>query len=145
MAQELVETLKEKLGDKVKSIVEHPERRIFITIDPQDLIESTKIIVENMKGRFLIISGVDVPDGIEIVYHYSLDSGGEIVNLKAKISKSSPEIDSVSPIIRGAQWIEREVSDLLGVKFRGHPDMRRLIVSDDWPEGTYPLRRDYKG
>ena len=41
-------------------------------------------------------------------------------------------------------WIEREISELLGIKFKNHPDMRRLLLSDEWPEGVYPLRRDYQ-
>jgi len=100
--RELLEALEGKLGGKIKSIVEHPERRIFITIDPGDLIESTRTMFEDMKGRLLIISGVDVPDGIEMLYHYSFDRGGEIVTLKVRIPKPSPEIDSISPIIPGA-------------------------------------------
>ena len=48
----------------------------------------------------------------------------------------------ITPLIPGAEWIEREMHDILGITFRNHPNMRRLILSDDWPEGVYPLRKD---
>ena len=64
------------------------------------------------------------------------------MTVRASAAKPTPEIDSVATITEGANWIEREIHDLLGVNFRGHPDMRRLILADDWPEGFYPLRRD---
>jgi formate hydrogenlyase subunit 5 len=43
-----------------------------------------------------------------------------------------------------AEWIEREIQDLLGIRFDGHPNPKRLILADDWPEGVYPLRKDFK-
>ena len=56
----------------------------------------------------------------------------------------NPEIDSLAPLFEAANWVEREIHELLGINFRGHPDMRRLLLSDDWPQGVYPLRQDYQ-
>jgi NADH:ubiquinone oxidoreductase subunit C len=47
-------------------------------------------------------------------------------------------------VMYAAEWIEREMWELLGIRFRNHPDLRHLLLSDDWPEGKYPLRRDYR-
>jgi hypothetical protein len=52
-------------------------------------------------------------------------------------------VDSITPIIPGANWAERETQDLLGIKFNGHVDPRRLALPDDWPEHLHPLRRDF--
>jgi Ni,Fe-hydrogenase III component G len=47
-------------------------------------------------------------------------------------------------MIPGAEWIEREIHDILGIEIKHHPNMRRLVLADDWPEGVYPLRKDLK-
>jgi len=49
-----------------------------------------------------------------------------------------------SPYFEAANWVEREINELLGISFTGHPDMRKLLLPDDWPEGVYPLRADYE-
>ena len=66
------------------------------------------------------------------------------VSLRVVLPKDKPEIASLAPVLEGANWIEREITEMLGIHFIGHPDMRRLLLPEDWPEGVYPLRRDYK-
>ena len=56
-----------------------------------------------------------------------------------------PQLESIAEMCPAAEWIEREIWELLGICFRNHPDMRHLLLSEDWPEGSYPLRRDYEG
>ncbi len=58
--------------------------------------------------------------------------------------KKNPQIDSITPIIQGAEWIEREMWELLGINFVGHPNLVHLLLMDDWPEGKFPLRHDHK-
>ena len=67
-----------------------------------------------------------------------------MISLRVKLQKPKLEIDSLSPIFEGSSWIEREIHEILGINFRGHKDLRKLLLPDDWPEGVYPLRRDYK-
>jgi NADH-quinone oxidoreductase subunit C len=63
------------------------------------------------------------------------------VRLRVKLSGDDPVVDSLVPVWPGANWLEREIFDLFGIQFTGHPDLRRILLPDDW-EG-YPLRRDY--
>ena len=63
---------------------------------------------------------------------------------RSQLDRDNPEIDSLAQVFHGANWIEREMHELLGIKFRGHPNLKRLLLSDQWPEGVYPLRQDYK-
>ena len=67
-----------------------------------------------------------------------------MVVIKTKMPRENPEVESIAAICPAAEWIEREMWELLGITFKNHPDMRHLLLTDDWPEGKYPLRRDYK-
>jgi NADH-quinone oxidoreductase subunit C len=77
----------------------------------------------------------------EVVYHLHSIERNERLRLKCRLAGSEPEIESVTSVWRGASWYEREVFDLFGVRFIGHPDLRRIMMPDDW-EG-HPLRKDY--
>jgi NADH-quinone oxidoreductase subunit C len=77
----------------------------------------------------------------EIVYHLHSIERNERLRLKCRLSGADPAIDSVTPVWRGANWYEREVFDLFGIRFLNHPDLRRILLPDDW-EG-HPLRKDY--
>jgi NADH-quinone oxidoreductase subunit C len=77
----------------------------------------------------------------EIVYHLHSVERNQRLRLKCRLPGADPAIDSVTGVWRGANWYEREVFDLFGVRFLNHPDLRRILLPDDW-EG-HPLRRDY--
>jgi NADH-quinone oxidoreductase subunit C len=77
----------------------------------------------------------------EIVYHLHSIERNLRLRLKALLPGTDPVIESVTGVWRGAGWYEREVFDLFGVRFLNHPDLRRILMPDDW-EG-YPLRKDY--
>jgi Ni,Fe-hydrogenase III component G len=142
---ELARELKAKLGDKVLALVQPRPRRIFFTVKPEDVPAVVRVLWdEGRRSRFATVTGVDVPEGIELLYHFAFDSRLMVVTVKTKVPKPFPEIESITPMIIGAEWIEREIYDILGVKFRNHPNPKRLLLSDDWPEGVYPLRKDFK-
>lgn len=77
----------------------------------------------------------------EVIYHLHSIRRNERLRLKCKVEGSKPEIDSVYYVWNCADWYEREVFDMFGVFFKGHPNMIRILMPDDW-EG-YPLRKDY--
>ena len=77
----------------------------------------------------------------EVVYHLHAIEHNSRVRLKCRVRGEDPVIDSVTGVWRSADWYEREVFDLFGIRFLGHPDLRRILMPDDW-EG-YPLRKDY--
>jgi NADH-quinone oxidoreductase subunit C len=78
---------------------------------------------------------------IEVVYHLLSIPNRERVRLKVRLDGGSPSLDSVTPVWPAANYFEREVFDLFGVRFAGHPYLRRLLMPEDW-EG-HPLRKDY--
>jgi NADH-quinone oxidoreductase subunit C len=63
------------------------------------------------------------------------------LRIRVKLSVSDPVVDSLVPVWKGANWLEREIFDMFGIQFTGHPDLRRILLPDDW-EG-HPLRKDY--
>jgi NADH/F420H2 dehydrogenase subunit C len=85
---------------------------------------------------------VDWKTWFTMVYHLSSTIHRHTVVIKAKLDRTDARIDTVCDIWRTAEFHEREVYDLFGVSFTGHPDLRRLILTDEW-EG-YPLRKDYE-
>ncbi|MFN3841278.1 MAG: NADH-quinone oxidoreductase subunit C [Cyclobacteriaceae bacterium] len=88
------------------------------------------------------LTGVDWPQHMEVVYHLKSTTLNHMVVIKSKINtRENPQTDTVCNIWRTAEFHEREVYDLFGIVFNDHPDLRRLLLTDDWV--GYPLRKDY--
>lgn len=137
--------IKERLTDRIINWYEHSPRRIYISIKPQDLKEVATFLFKDLGLRFSIASGQDTPQGLEILYHFSFDKMGEIYSLRVLIEdKKHPEIDSLATLFPAAEWIEREMWELLGINFIGHPNLKHLLLIDEWPEGKYPLRHEHE-
>ncbi len=141
--EELVTALENRLEGLADKFFRRNEKRLYIDVPPEHTLEANRIVFEEFSGRLATATGVDTRDRIEVLYHYCLDPQNIIVTLRTWAEKPEPEVDSIAQIFPGANFIEREMYDLLGIKFRDHPDPRRLLLSDDWPEGVFPLRRDY--
>ncbi|MBD3920773.1 NADH-quinone oxidoreductase subunit C [Paenibacillus sp. PR3] len=88
------------------------------------------------------VSGVDYETHMEVVYYMVNMTSGQRYALKARADRSNPALDSVTPVWETANWNEREIYDLLGIHFHGHPDLRRIMMPDDWI--GHPLRKDYE-
>jgi Ni,Fe-hydrogenase III component G len=143
MAMSLSDRIREKLGAAALEIDAPLANRLYVYVPAEKIVPAVRGLYEELGARFNTLTGIESRGGFELLYHFSFDSEGTVVTLKTKLPTAFPEIDSIATVLSGALWIEREVHDLLGVAFRGHPDMRRLILSDDWPEGIHPLRRKY--
>ena len=133
--------IRERLGDKILSWEEVSRRRVYFAVKKEDIFETVKFLFKELGLRFSTASGIDTPQGIEILYHFSFDEQGEIYSVRVIIEdKKHPEVDAITPIFPGAEWVEREIWEMLGVNFKGHPNLKRLLLADDWPQGDYPLR-----
>ena len=94
--------------------------------------------------RLCAVTAVDwypMEPRFEVVYHLHSIRNNRRLRLKGRLGGEEPEIDSLTSLWPGANWYEREVYDLFGIRFRGHPRMERLMLPEDW-EG-HPLRKDY--
>ena len=135
--------LKEKFQEKFKALfLEYTElrKRIYATIPAERLREVAGFVFHDLGARFIIASGFDSGKSIEILYHFSFDSTGEVVSLRVLLDRNKPEVDSLVPVFRVSFWIEREIWEFLGVNFLGHPKMEKFLLADDWPEKDYPYR-----
>jgi NADH:ubiquinone oxidoreductase subunit C len=134
---EVLRKIEERFGSKVLKIYRHSEKRSYVDIYPKDIVEVARFL-------FNIANGVDTFDGIEIIYHFSLDKAGFVISVRALIAdKTDPRIDTITTVTRSAWWIEREIHELFGVEFDGNSDLRPLLLPEDWPKGVYPLRKDF--
>lgn len=141
-------------GEKVASLVRERleaqniavprDRRVVAEISPSKLVESIGALKENGMSNIGAITGLDLGDRFEIIYHLYNDVG-VLLNLKTYISREDPRIPTVTGIFPGVFLYERELMDLFGILVEGIPEGRRYPLPDDWPDGEYPLRKDWKG
>jgi NADH-quinone oxidoreductase subunit C len=128
----------------VSEVIEfHGETTIVV---PRELLRVTaEYCRTDLQFNFLSdVTSVDrfpIEPRFEMNYHLVSIPNKVKVRLRTRVSGADPVVDSVVPVWPGAGWLEREVFDLMGIRFNGHPDLRRILLPDDW-EG-YPLRRDY--
>lgn len=140
--QAIIENIKVRSGKDFLDFNDKSRNRVYFTINKGILLQLVKYLFNDVKARFSTASGVDTRSAVEILYHFSIDEIGLIVTLRVILDKSNLEIDSLTPIMKCAEWIEMEIHEMLGVNFKGHPNLKHLLLKDDWPEGNYPLRRD---
>jgi NADH-quinone oxidoreductase subunit C len=112
------------------------------TLDPARLLEVARFLRDELGFNVPVLAtGIDWQDRIEVVWHVLRMETGELLALKVALDRDEPRVASLTPVWRGMDWHEREAFDLLGVLFDDHPDLRRILLPDDW-EG-FPLRKDY--
>ena len=137
-------SIQNKFGSTLVDVFQKNERRVYITVDKKDVPAICRFMFESLGGRLAIATAIDARSGMEILYHFMFPKDYQLITVKTKVKKSSMEIESIAPFLEAANWIEREMHDILGLNFTNHPDPRRILMADDWPEGDYPLRRDFK-
>jgi NADH:ubiquinone oxidoreductase subunit C len=137
--------IKEGLGARISFWEERSPRRVYFTVKKDDIFEVSKFLFKELGLRFATASGVDTPGALEIIYHFSDDASGAVYSVRVILSdRLHPEVDSLTPIFSGAEWIEREIWEMLGINFKNHPNLKRLLLAEDWPQGKYPLRQDHE-
>lgn len=145
MKEDILPSVKEKLAGKLSNFVQPSFRRIYTQAESKDIVTIAKTLFWDLRLRFAIATAAQVEDGFEILYHFSFDKTGQMITVRVLLKdKEHPQIDSITSTFKAAEWIEREMHEILGIHFRNHPNLTHLLLVDDWPEGEYPLRKDYK-
>lgn len=116
----------------------------YVVLEPASALDAMRIIRDDaqLDGKFLVqMCSVDMISRIDVVYHFASLAQNHIFEVKVPADHEHPEVPSISPLWSGAILQEREIYDLMGVKFPGHPELTRLFLWESFP--GHPLRKDF--
>ena len=142
--QEIHAALAKNFGERVGPLMP-AQLDAWCKVDASALIEVCTLLKKELGFDGLMnLTAVDWPKKnlIQIVYHLYSYSSRHSFALKVELDRGRPEVPSLEGVWKAADWLEREQFDLFGVQFTGHPDLRRLMMPDDWI--GHPLLKDYK-
>jgi NADH-quinone oxidoreductase subunit C len=144
--EEIHQRLAAKFGDRIGPLAP-ANKDPWAPVQPAAILEVCRFLQEDPDLAFdclMNLSSVDWPkkNQIEVVYHFWSYSKQHSFIAKCVLDRGRPEIASIESVWKSADWLEREQFDLMGVVFTGHPDLRRIMLPDDWVGN--PLRKDYK-
>ncbi|MEM3578203.1 MAG: NADH-quinone oxidoreductase subunit C [Candidatus Bathyarchaeia archaeon] len=138
---EILKALSDAIGDRILQTKTLRPEKAYIQVKAGAHRDAVKVLLKQDGNTGIsAITGIDLGETIELMYHIRIC--GTIITIGTIVSKENAKIESITDLIPGANFHEREVSDLFGVTFEGHPNPKRLILPEDWPENVFPLRKD---
>ncbi len=140
MLEELSKNLTREFPGEISEISGDSKEKKF-SIPKEALLKIAKYLKGNDYNYLSFVTAVDNPDCFTMIYYFKSIPHAGSLTIKVDLPKTKPNIDSLVPLFAGADWLEREVYDLMGIKFNGHPDLRRILLPEEW-EG-HPLRKNY--
>jgi Ni,Fe-hydrogenase III component G len=137
---DIVEKLRHEIGaESVSSVSFSRERRVFIEMSHLCLRAAVAFLKNNGFSQLSAITGSQTDDKlIELLYHF--DKAGSLFTLRMLLPEKECSIPTISDIIPGALLYEREIHDLYGIDFIGHPSLQKLVLPDEWNDQSFPLR-----
>jgi len=125
--------------------VSEPNRVDGLMATSEDLLNAVMMLRVKRLGYLAAITGIDLgleAGEFEVLYHFC--AGPVVITLRIRTPRETPSVPSLSHYIPSAEPFERELSEMFGVAVVGIPNPERLYLPDDWPEGVYPLRKDFE-
>ena len=117
----------------------------LVAVKPERILDVLRHLRDEQRFAMLVdVTAIDYPeedDRFVVVYHVSRLEDGKVLRLKAFLPEEDPEIESAVPVYASANWLEREVWDMFGIRFRNHPDHRRILMPEEYPH--HPLRKGF--
>ena len=127
------------------AVFEENKQFVTVTVEPDQLLDLLKKLKESPETLFdflFCITGADVNNKLMVIYHLESTSHGHQIEVKTGTEdRENAQLDSICSLYEGAELHENEIFDLFGISFKGHPNLRRMFMPDDWK--GYPLRKDY--
>ena len=136
--EDLIAKIKTEFKTGIGQVVVRKNTRAQIEVKPEALPGLAEWLFREEGLRFIIASASDLGDQFEIIYHFSHDPSGLVLNLQVFLPHDKPKIKSLAPLIDAANWIEREMHELFGIVFLNHPHLEPLFSDGNWEPGTYP-------
>lgn len=128
---------------EVSEVIIKKEGVVATRCDKKSILKLARVLRDKFSFEHLsLISSVDWGDKFELVYHVRSYANCCMMEIKVSVPKDDLEVYSVAPIWRGADWHEREAYDMMGIIFKGHPDLRRILLPQDVK--YFPLRKDLR-
>lgn len=141
--QALVGELNNKLGNCAEIFEDNTNQSILVKAEK--IAEVMQELNQNPDYDFKILvnlTSVDYPENFTVVYHLNSLTHLHKVTVKVQLDKANPQLPSITPVWKAADVQEREVYDLMGIVFTGHPNLKRILLADDFV--GHPLRKDFK-
>lgn len=139
----LVGELNQKFGNCAEIFEDNTNQSI--KVKPEKIVEVIQELRNNPKYELNLImnlSSVDYPENFTVLYHLNSLTYKHKLTVKVEIDKANPQVPSIAPVWKAADVMEREVYDLMGITFTGHPNLKRILLADDFV--GHPLRKDFK-
>ena len=140
----VIEKLRENFGKEIIEVGKKSEKRATVSMKPDSIVKVAEYLYKSAGLRFIIASALHTKRGFEILYHFSMDATGLVLNIHVLLDKENPQIESLSNMFNASNWIEREMHELFGINFLNHPSQEKLISEGNWAEGVYPYRKEFK-
>jgi NADH-quinone oxidoreductase subunit C len=144
VAADVLAEISERLGGMLAGLRQTALRRLTASVPVERVKAVLRASRDDLGCRHLsAMSGVDSGPTLGVVYHLSA-RGGFVLSIRTAVPRDAPRMPTVTDIFPGANMYEREIHDLFGITFEGHPDPRRMLLTEEWPADVYPLRKDFK-
>lgn len=137
----IAEELMKNVGEGVKALAGSPDT---LLVDKDVLLNVMRYLKDHLGFNYLTdLTAVDYQDHFTVVYRLKSLPGLKDLVVKVEIDRNNPVLPSVIGVWKAADWQEREAYDLMGIEFSGHPNLKRILLPEDF--AGHPLRKDYKG
>ncbi|HSR17602.1 MAG TPA: NADH-quinone oxidoreductase subunit C [Ignavibacteriaceae bacterium] len=134
--QEFISKMNDKIGKKIQK-----PRRLYFEVENENILEVADYLFKKLRCRLSTATGQETYRGIEVLYHFSNDKTGDYYCPRIVMKdKSCPKMNSISSVVVGAEWIEREMMEMLGITFDGHPHPEPLLTGNHPKEIKIPWR-----
>jgi NADH-quinone oxidoreductase subunit C len=142
--KQVYEKIKEKFPEGVSSIVECPGDA-YCVVKAEALLAIAAHLKSDSELQFDLLAcvcGTDDRKNLWSVYHFYSTPKNQKAVLKVQLDRSNPSVPSLVPLYKAADWHERETYDMYGIRYEDHPDLRRILLPEDWP--GHPMLKDYE-
>jgi Ni,Fe-hydrogenase III component G len=144
-SETLMKTAEDLLAPKGAQLSRPGDNRVDAVITADALVPAAKALMDGKWGYLSAITGMDAPanNGMELLYQFC--EGAVVTTLRVAVPYDKPVVPSVCSVIPSATLYEREIIEMLGITIEGTPNTDKLLLPDDWPDGVYPLRKEFTG